>query len=321
MTNFSTLLHTLLILGICILCPATVTAQTTDPVQIFGTNANKVTIDGDYLIVGSSDIVSSWNNSVNVGNKIRNIGTGYSEPILVISSLAGYVYTITSNGPRAIRKWSYMTGGIIWRVPTSGNSHDDVITDMVVTNFGVFTSSEDGTIKQWSLSNGALVATVQAATGPAGFVIPITKLFVENSATYRLFAVFGRQKPLDGVGQATLLPSGDFEGITVDISLLSSGSLGRQRMKHDVVGSDYRTLHIHTIAQGSWRTSTVSSVFNIRCSQYSLFCPSGTYMLSFSLPAMSLSTLFVRQTITLTPGNTYRLVSHTHCALFCTLQY
>lgn len=201
------------------------TAQPLPLLQSFSTNANKVTTDGTYLITAHIDI-SVWNNNVDVGTKLRDIVTEYTEPIIAMSAFSGSLYTVTSNGPKSIRKWNYGTGAEVWsrRASFGSNSHDDIITDLVAASAGAYTSSADGTIKLWRSSDGA-GSVVQVPTGPSGFVAPVLKLFLDR-ATNKLYASFGQNKALNGIGRATLLPDGDFEGLTTLNFFKSTGRLG-----------------------------------------------------------------------------------------------
>lgn len=196
---------------VAILCCHGISAQTINPVQTFATGARRVVVDGDYLITAHVD-VQVWTNNIDTGTKIMDITTGYTEPISVMTAIGGFLYAATSNGPRSIRKWNFITGIEIWRAPDVGNSHDDTLTGMAVSGTGMYTSSADGTIKLWNLNNGGFVNMVQGATGPSGFFAPIRNLIFDG-ATNQLFAGFGSYKASDGVGRATFVPTGDFEGI------------------------------------------------------------------------------------------------------------
>lgn len=204
---------------------------------------SKVVFDGAYVIFGLVDTdsylltfdsgtrrsdVDTWNNNVDSATRARAIVTPFSGPISGMSALDGFLYVVESNAPKRICKFDYLSGAQIWRVPHSTSSHDDSITDLVVSSNGVYTSSVDGTIKQWNITNGDLVAVVQTAIGPNGFFSPIRNLFL-NRITNRLYASFGRYVKSDGVGRATLLPSGDFEGLSAeDVFYTAGGSLGMQ---------------------------------------------------------------------------------------------
>lgn len=225
MTAHSKIVASLLLLlaAIAIYHVTPVSAQVLNPVQTIS-GEQIVVIDGSYMISGSRHI-TVWNNNVDTGTMVKQIYTNYTEDIVAMDALNGFVYAATSNGPKSIQKWNYLTGQEMWSAPARGNSHQDTLTDMAVSNTGVYTSSADGTIKQWSLSTGSLVATVQIATGPSGFVAPILTMHVDRG-TNRLFASFGRYKALDGVGRANLLPDGDFEDITTESYLESDGFFG-----------------------------------------------------------------------------------------------
>lgn len=203
-------------------------AQTLSPVQTFSSNGTKLFIQDGVLSIGNIDI-SVWNNTAESVVKIVDISTGFTQPIAAIHSRGG-LFAVTSNGPNFIRKWHPVNGGnALFCVPATGNSHDDAVTDMVVISNGVFTSSDDGTIKRWHAGPGTFLGTMQTPIGPDGFVTPIRKMTCDRS-TNRLYASFGRYKALDGVGRATLLPSGDFENITTENQTTSTGVLGRKEV-------------------------------------------------------------------------------------------
>lgn len=225
----SSLLSSLLLaLSAALLIPSTM-AQTFSLAQTFTGNASKIATDDNYVIVGHMEVLSVWNSTLDGGTKIRDIVTGYTEPIVAMDAWDGIVYAVTSNAPRSIRAWNYITGVERWRAPAVGNSHDDVVTDLVVgtNSLCLYTSSMDGTIKIWRTSDAQL-HTVQNPIGPSGFFAPVHKLFLDRTRNpTRIYAIYGRHVAADGVGRATeTLPDHDFEGILTSTNMPSSRYLG-----------------------------------------------------------------------------------------------
>lgn len=225
------LLVTLATIGMQLI--STSTAQSPTVVQTFTTNANKVALDGDYVIIANTDM-EVWTKSAagTPGNRVANIyaGSGYAATIVAMCALGGSLYTVSSNGPKGIRKLQYLSGNVNWRTPSDSYSHSDVITGIAVNYNGVYTSSADGTIKKWNINTGDLVATLQQRIGPSGFFAPIRKLSVDM-ATNRMYAAFGRFEAVakNSLGLAILLPSGDFESLTGSSYAACNGAAGTKR--------------------------------------------------------------------------------------------
>lgn len=185
-------------------------ALSPDPVQVISSGASKVVMDGDFLITAHID-VTVWDNTVDVGAKIKEFTSGYDMPIVAMSALQGFLYTVASNGPKSIRKWNYTTGSLLWSSPASGDSHRVMVTDLLVNGTSVFyTSYSDGTIKRWDVLTGAFQATVHEMRDMdiSKFSVPIHKMYFGSDAT-KLFASVGRYGP--GNNDLPMWRS-DFEG-------------------------------------------------------------------------------------------------------------